>query len=157
MTATRWLGFVGALALLAGCGSVGSKEAALSTAKVRHAVAAQGLSPESVLDSRTATHADVDRLFPLPADAGRRQSILAARRAVYDLMDLGPEHPVAWLSYASFDLYVFGSVSDAEAMENAATPGDGVTRFANVAVVPVLGVKPPPRVAAALRELSKTK
>lgn len=124
-------------------------------AYVRRVFAAHGARPHWVIDTRTTTDAEIARQFPLPKKAGTlREGVVKTRQTLYQLVAQRVQHPVAWLSYASVQVFVWGKLADAEARAGNGAPA--VRRIGNVVVV-VPELSPPRRVAAALDVLAKAK
>jgi hypothetical protein len=109
---------------LTGCGGRAQSRQAgpLTDIQVRNAFAAQGLRPNLIFDTRTASQTEIDRIAPSTDPiAVRRAANAYSRVALESLRARGAAHPLTWLSYplssedGNIDVFVWGRLVDATA------------------------------------------
>lgn len=103
---------MGALVLaLAGCGS-SRDQVMLTPGAVRAAFAREGFRPGFVFNSRTATVASINRLYPPSADALKREVNAFARRDLEKIVARSSLHPMTIFGFPGMAIYVFGRLID---------------------------------------------
>ncbi|HEY2355659.1 MAG TPA: hypothetical protein VGH79_12255 [Gaiellaceae bacterium] len=113
----RLAALVGLVLLVSGCASTvrrsvlfpGAQEAHGYTSAVEAAFTAEGVHPKWVFDSRTATAADVSRVF-----SGKGRGLAIERQYLLTRIAERQTHPFAWLSLGSrAQVFVYRHVRDA--------------------------------------------